>query len=614
MREVLNVFMALGEYSHEEPVKQLRQYRRSWLLLSLYALAKSTPDCHVTLMYCGLDNDFLAMCASVTARGRNFRLTPEFIGEGRASDITNGKEGGVNLGTHANLRLFIHRLHPEIDEYVWLDCDTVPLEDMHGFLEAGRNALKSGSGRNHFACVGDSFFGKPGANSGVMYCDAAGLRNDSEACGRIDRLCGIKAEDGSSITKGGGDQDIVNTVGFEFVPDTSWNVCFPDVPEEPLADARLIHLTVAPKYAMGPVSRMPGWGFLRKMAEGMTRLCPHLAAGGRRYLFTTTGDLNNSERRDAHVFGRPGEDRFLQSADEYVPGYFPNAVDIACYISGGALARALETSMVSYVSNCSVPVRFHIMLTPGTCSEDEVWRLLKFSSALQDRYGCTVEVRNTPDRILYQTVAAGDQLDSAVWKNNLSGDLMHDVFRDVDLCVRVDADTVCVGDIAWLVGYCMGFGLGENRHLFGLPNRWMHQYPERMAFGVSPQSFSMMRESGFTDFLFKRMAYGRFLRADGEYSLAIQAGILKAGSYPMEWNMHTDLRRPLSSLSFTEFQDIDAVYGNIPGARTVPSPKYLKPMVYHFTGPPKPWEGTSFNQEVWDRYTRLAEAVSRSAE
>ena len=613
MGEVLNVFTALGEYSHDDPVPELRQYRRSWLLLTLYGLARSTPDCHVSLMYCGLDNDFLALCASVTAVGRNFRLTPEFISEKRASEITNGKEGGVNLGTHANLRLFIHRLHPEIDDYVWLDCDTLPLVDMHGFLELGRSLIKSGNPKHHFACVDDSFFGKPGANSGVMYCDANGLRKDKDACGLIDYLCGLEADDQSSITKGGGDQDIVNTLGFEFVMDRTWNVCFKDVPEEPPADAKVLHLTVAPKYALGPTTRLPGWKILRDCRDAMLGLCPSLKDVYRKYMFTTTGTLYNQTREDAHVAGRPNEDNFLHNESEYVPGYFPSTVDIAYYISGGELARALETSMASYAVNCSVPVRFHVMLTPDTCSEDEVWRLLKFSSAIQDRYGCTVEVRNTPDRILEQTVAAGDQLDSAVWKNNLSGDLMHEVFRDVDLCVRADVDTVCEWDIAELMAYCLGFGLGEKRHLFGLPNRWMHQYPERMAFGVSPQSFRMIRESGFTDFLMKRMTYGRFLRADGEYSLAIQAGILKAGSYPMEWNMHTDLRRPMSALSFTEFQDMDAVYGHIPHADPVPSPAYLKPKVYHFTGPPKPWEGKSFNQDVWDRYTRLAEAVFRSA-
>lgn len=612
MSGMLEVFMALGEYDERhDAIPQIRDYRRSWLLLAIYSLARTTPLCRLHLMYCGLDNDFIAMCSSVTGCGREFLFHPEFISMDRAAELTHGKEVGNGLGTHGNLRLFIHEFHPEIESFVWLDYDVVVMSDLHGFEEAGKAAVTSG--RSHFACVGDIGFGKPGANSGVMYCDAKGLREDEAACERLVRLCSTDVDDDSFLTKSGADQDIVNAIGYEQVFDRSWNCLFPDVPERPPDGAKLLHLTAIPKYALGPVSRMPGWSFLNSLSPDMVGLCPSLGTFNRKYLFTEVGEMRNRVRVDAHVVGRPSDDMFLQKPEDHRVIFIPDRVDMAFYISGLELARALETSASSYACNSTVPVDFHVMVTPGTVKPQDMDRLLKFFDALGQSYACTAEVVETPAIIMAQAIAAGEQLDSVVWRNNLIGDMMHDVFPDVDICVRADVDTVCVGDISELVGYCMSYGLGDDRHLFGLPNRWMLDYPERMAFGVSPQSFSMIRKSGFTDFLSKRMAYGRFLRADGEYSLAIQSGILKAGSYPMEWNAHTDIRRPLSSYSFTDFQDMDALYGKIPDSTPVPSPSYFKPIVYHFTGPPKPWVGKSFNQPVWDQYTRLAEAVLRSA-
>ena len=602
----LHIMMAMGVYNPRN--LNFYDYQRlGQALMSFLSIARTTPKSVIHFLYTGVGQDFMSCASRVVSSCGDALFDPVFVSEAAARDILGGAVHS-GLGPHAALRLAFADMFPNIGECVWLDCDVMVREDLHGFADEAKRALAG----NRLYFAGCEYRSRPLVNSGVLFEDLDRLRSIPGEAGRLIGMCGaVDDADGSGMTRKFMDQDIINIAGAARVG-RRWNVLLHeyngDLRELASEDVACLHLTGKYNWMLSPLSSLPGLGFLEDLALSVTGLCPQLDA---RYAMAGVPGTGGEPSRD-HVEGRaavPVHRDPLKVSDNKV-----ESVDIAFAVSGREFAEVvLPPAMLSYAMNCSVPVNFHVAYSPDTVG-DSHGAIVKCGDALGREFGSGLECVPFPEKLVECMELSGDRGSSELrWADHLASAFLHDIFPDVGACIKSDADVICVGDASELVKWCLDRGLGPGGFdAFAVKSFWRSFMVHQYNFGVMPASFDGLRGSGFSEFLYMKMLHGSLVRFDEMMSVAADAGIVSVGEMPPEWNMIQALRRMFVEADRYQGQvqafdvfyrrkykvDHDAMLDGSDYRRTT--------KVYHYTVT-KPWDKSNpgYDADIWNDYSEM---------
>ena len=544
----LHVFMSMGVYNPDK-MTYLDNVRLGQLLVAFLSVAKTTPGAHVHFIYTGVDNGFLATAARVFASVGSCEFDPVFIHPDDVREALRHTKMN-NIGTHSMVRLALPLFFPDIRDCLWVDCDVVVFDDLNKMLAESRKAVEG----TRFMFAGSEedphdYHGCGIVNAGMMYLSLDRMR-PKESMDRIISLCDRAVDrPGAAITVNMIDQDVVNALGVARIP-RRWNITLHNFgARDPLPDdIGCLHFTGEKKYAWSPYSETEQYSFLRTLTDELLEIVPTLPS---KWIAVGTADMK-SEKPLVHVVGRPSVP--LAPPQPVVDDTSFSEIDVAYGVSGDVLAdRAIPVSMLSVASNSSVPVRFHVVYDPARTSEDAIGRLKSFGSRLSSEFGGSLETVRMPDSLSSRMELFGEGIRSK-WGGHMVSFFLHDALPEVDLCVKLDVDTLCVGDMHWLVKYCADRGLGSVFHMFGCRSPWRATFCAEFNMGVSPQSFSMLRESGIDDIALNSVSTGVRCLSDELCTRAFVSGVTRVGSYPNQWNMIGTVRSNLSKKDVMWYQ------------------------------------------------------------
>jgi len=609
--EGLHVFMSMGVYNPDK-VTYLDNVRLGQLLVAFLSVAKTTPGARVHFIYTGVDNGFLATAARVFASVGSCEFDPVFIhpDDVRAA-LRHTKMN--NIGTHSMVRLALPLFFPDMPDCLWVDCDVVVFDDLNKMLAESRKAVEG----TRFMFAGSEedphdYHGCGIVNAGMMYLSLDRMR-PKESMDRIISMCDRAVDrPGAAITVNMIDQDVVNALGVARIP-RRWNITLHNFgARDPLPDdIGCLHFTGEKKYSWSPYSETEQYSFLRTLTDELLEIVPTLPP---KWIAVGTADMK-SEKPLVHVAGRPYVP--LDPPQPVVDDTSFSVIDVAYGVSGDVLVdKALPVSMLSVASNSSVPVRFHVVYDPARTSVKAISRLSEFSSRLVSEHGGSFEAVELPGSVSSLLGLYGDRSAGDGWAGHLVSFFLHDSLPDVDVCVKMDADTLCVGDMAWLVKYCSDRGLGSSIHAFGCRSSWRGSFCAEYNFGVSPQSFAMVRGSGLGDMAARSMKYGCRVLSDELLTRAWESGSVRLGMYPNQWNMVARTRENMARKDVMWYQSYDVFYGKkyrVDGYEPIlTQADYRRSCkVYHYTLY-KPWSSSRSSDPdfaLWARYAAEADSM-----
>jgi len=607
----VHLVFSMGVYNPSTPT-YLDNVRLGQLLVAFLSVSKTTPNCHIHFIYTGVDNGFLATAARVITSAGTADFDPVFIS---ADDIREALRHTKmnNIGTHSMVRLALPDFFPDMKDCIWVDCDVVVFDDLNKMLAESRAAIDG----NRFMFAGSEedpkdYHGCGIVNAGMMYMNLDRMREPG-AKDRIIGLCDRAVDNpGAAITVNMIDQDVVNALGIARIS-RRWNITLHNFgARDPLPyDIGCLHFTGEKKYAWSPYSETPQYFFLRELSDELLSIVPTLPD---KWLAVGSSFIKN-DKTLVHVSGRPTV--YVNDPQPVVADSSFDSIDVAYGVSGDKLVEVgIPVSMLSVAENSSVPVNFHVVYIPGRTSEKAIDRLMSFGLRLQSEYGGSLEAVPLPERIVNCMEVYGDHFEGANWNGHLVSFFLHDALPDVDLCVKMDVDTLCVGDMKWLVKYCADRGLGSTMHAFGCRSLWRDSFCAEFNFGVSPQSFSMLRESGMDGVAMSSLKYGCRALSDEIMSRGWVSGMVGVGMYPNQWNMVARVRENLLKKDVSWYQSFDVFYGKkyrVDGYEPIltQGDYRLSAKVYHYTFY-KPWEGnwsSDPDSRLWDRYAAQAESM-----
>lgn len=603
----LHIVFSMGVYDEASP-SILSQMRLQQLLFAFLSVAKTTANAEVHFFHTGVKSNYLAAAAKILSTGDNLvfdsvDISPKTV----ESRLKGAKMNGI--GTHSMLRLLLPDLLPKARECLWLDCDVIVFDDLYKLFSEARDAVRGTSFK--FAMAWPLKREDHHSNAGVMYMDLDGMRKTPGFVDRLLALCANATHDlGNGVRLNMVDEDAINAVGSAYL-DYRWDICLHEYEmHDPLPDDRgIVHFTGWQKYMWRPLAETEEYSFLKEYAYELNKLLPDLPED---YRALGSADISRL-RKITHVAGRP-EPQMLGYRPETYPAN-PSEVHIAYAVSDAGYARtSLPASIASYADGCSLPLVVHVASLDDPKGYGFLDDLLQ---GLSVEHRVDFDVRQVPDGIREAMDLCGDTLPDAGWRNHLASAVLHDVFDDVDACVKVDADTICVSDVAVLYSYAMRCGVGRDLHFMGLRSRYRENFACEYILGVSPMWFKGLRESGFDDYFRKKLLYGSRLLVDEIMTGAYVSGIISGAGYPPHWQLLQSTRQKFRDEYATEFHIHAGFYGckfrpdgYIPLAHVTDYRKHAG--IYHFSGV-KPWydhpDGLAdCDRDLWMKYDRMASA------
>lgn len=613
----LHIVVSMGVYDRDNP-SYLSVMRMGQLLVTLLSVARTTPDCVVHFIYEGIDKYFIYSCGRTMSSTGSARFEPLHMTTEKAKSYLEGCKMN-NIGSHSMIRMALTKVFPDLSRIIWLDCDVVVFDDLNKFARECREAISG----TRFYYAGAAEKGRSIINAGVMYIDLAKLRSIEGEEKRLIDLCNSATDEkGSGITVRMLDQDVVNAVGAAHV-DERWNVTLHDWPDTPPfklpENPGCLHFTGAKKYVWSCLAQYQQYLFLNELTEAVFSICPDL---DEKYRLVYKPGLYDYSSDTGKIPTRNGS-MVVPTSDDKPRAPLVGRVDIAYGATGAdALLLKMPASMLSYAMNSSVPVTFHVVTGVEEDDLRYIEGLSEFFNNLSRLYHATVLTYTVSKRVYQIMRSAGDGLDGNYWRNHLVSGFPHECPGIPDIAVKADVDTICVGDIGWLVEYCLRYGLGEETAGFAVRSLQKNQFMAEWNFGVFPMSTVMFRDSGYTDFIEKAVTFGSNLLLDELTTRAWMSRIIKLSEMPLQWNMLTSLRRSMKEEYSIFPPEVDKFYGkrcHTPGYR--PIFNYYNPEfngedyrrvcgIYHFSGLGNKANADGMpDSDIWYRYANMARAL-----